>query len=131
MAVPRNETEGRKLHAIVYSMPQYGHLQPVLHVAAALAQRGHRVTVCVAACWRERLSKQVAEMGCEMHGLPSDLTSVPMGTEEYLQMKHFSCSDIAAWEYAPILAFASTERGTPDVIIADMFSLAGSYPVAF
>ena len=97
-----------------------GHLQPVLLIAAALAERGHRVTVCVAACRSELLSKQVAELGCEMMGLPSNLT------EEYCEdIKGWSFPEVAAWEYAPLLAFASTEHGTPDVIISDIVSVAG------
>ena len=118
-AVPQNEIVGRKLHAIVYSLPFLGHLQPLLHLSATLAECGHRVTVCVAACWRDKLAQQVAEIGCEMHCLPSDHL-----TDEYLQTNDFSFTEMTAWEYAPLLAFASTEHGTPDVIISDMFSLA-------
>lgn len=101
---------------LLVSGPDPGHLLPVVGLGAALADRGHRVTVATGADRREA----VEEHGLEFRRLP---LLAPTGGDDDLGYRLWG----RAAEMAVPLAREVERDGAPELVITDTLTRAGGF----
>ena len=114
------------MRVLLYSTAHLGHLMPTAHLAEGLSTlKGFTVCLAAAECRRAKCAARVEAAGGSFHGLASEIDEaicLQMGPPA-IGLKGPLVYYCAEQELAPLQAAVAAFK--PDVLVADLFGLAG------
>jgi len=110
---------------VVVSLPEMGHLQPVLNIAKRLAQRGHNVRFVTMAFLGPKLLEQCKEAGAEFVGVADYVTAPEHNIGKAAELKNSGCTSALYMHYSAVMypqLLSLVEKTRPHAIITDFMT---------